>query len=124
MNTDDLRYLDERFKGINDKLDRIEEHVKVTNGRVTRLEDEKLKLQHYIDTHPVTCPNLDKIKDATNRIDILEKKLEDAMFFVRHPKLFIAGISLIVILSIATFLTNNPLKVFDKSPTPIEYVQK
>lgn len=124
MNTDDLRYLDERFKGINDKLDRIEEHVKLTNGRVSKLEDERMKLQHYVDTHPGTCPNLDKIHKTEERITELEKRLEDAFFFIRHPKLFVAGFVVIVILSLGTFLSNNPLKVFEKSPTPIENVQK
>lgn len=117
MTADERRYLDERFKGVKEQLDRIEEHVKLTNGRVSKLEDQKLEIQHYIDTHPGTCPNLDKIKKTEERISDLEKKLEDAFFFLRHPKLFVAGFTVVIILSLATFLSNNPLKIFYKEPT-------
>lgn len=121
MTQDERRYMEEKFSGfaslmnahfenVEDRLDRIEEQTKKTNGRVSELEKSDL-------THFSRCPQ-------TAKIELINKELEEYRMMKKYPKLFIAGVVIVVLLSLATFLTNNPLKVFDKSPQQIEYVQK
>ena len=104
-----------RFENIDDKLDAIHIQAIKTNGRVTKLEEHREGFQRYVDTHPVACPQLSKMEKTDAKIDKLEEKLEDIFFFIKHPKLFIAGFVIVVILSLATFLSNNPFKVFQQS---------
>lgn len=103
-----------QFGGLNDTLKLIHEEAKKTNSRINKLEEYKDYAQGVIDKRPVECPNLKKMNATEDRIEKLEKKLEDAMFFVRHPKLFIGIIVFFVIMSLATFLKDGMFQVFQK----------
>jgi hypothetical protein len=125
MSADELRYIEEKFSGlislmnarfenVDDKLDEINKHVQVTNGRVTELEKKEREYAHIVDTRHINCPNLSLMKVCSNKIDSIETRMQDLNFFLRHPKLFIAGMTVIILLTLATFLNDNPLKVFQK----------
>jgi hypothetical protein len=125
-NSEDYRkYLEEKFNGfhslmdaqfiiVNDKLELIHNEAKKTNGRINKLEEYKDYAQKVIDRRPTECPNLEKMNKTEDRIEILEKKLEDAMFFVRHPKLFIGVIVFFVLMSLATFLKDGMFQMFQR----------
>ena len=108
------------FSNVNDKLEAIEKQTVKTNGRVTELEDAHYSLEkrvdHYIDTRVAECPQL-------SRIQKIETDLTDAAFFFRHPKLFVAILVVIVILTLGTLVSNDPLDVFKKEPAQIEQVE-
>jgi hypothetical protein len=98
-----------QFMNVNERLDKINGAVakheqQIGEALIERAANREAQ-KHVIEAHLLTCPQATKI-------DGLEKKLEDVSFFIRHPKLFIAGIVLIIILSLATFIENNPLKIF------------
>jgi len=78
--------LDSNFELIHHKINEIHKETKLTNGRVTKLEDQ------------FKCH---------------EKEVQDVMFFLRHPKLFFGIILVVTIISLATFLNTNPFKIFD-----------
>jgi hypothetical protein len=102
------KYLEEKFTGINtimklnfdiihSKLEEINLQTTKTNSRVTHLEEE-------VEIHPIEC-KYGKIYDDLN-------------FVVRHPKLFIAGMVVIILLTLATFIDTNPLKIFSHLQIP------
>lgn len=105
--------LDSEFAVVNNRLAAIEEQTRKTNGRVTELE--KLSNLHTLtlNTSQINCPNTRKIAE-------MDKNMEDVNFFIRHPKLFIAGMATVIILTIATFINNNPFKVFEKAKPPVQ----
>ena len=124
MSKQEIELMDEKFKGlttlmnaqftnIHERLDEIKEQTLKTNGRVTELE--KLSNLHTlsINTQQMNCPN-------TKKIENMETNMQDVNFFIRHPKLFIAGMAIVVFLTIATFINNNPFKVFEKTKTPVQ----
>jgi hypothetical protein len=109
VNDDYKLYLDERFNGINilinahfkdvsERLDTISAQTTKTNGRVNQLELNGI-------SHPLTCPQVKKIED-------LEKGLQDAMFFQRHPKLGIGIIGVFVFMFLFSAYT-----LFEQSRT-------
>ena len=124
-------YLEEKFSGLNthmnaqfgavhDKLDSIEKQTTDTNSRVNHLEDDVVDLEkkvdgaiadgkHILDTRVVNCPNLKRFEKFENQLVDLETKLEDAMFFIRHPKLLVGSIVVLVIISILTLFENGLL---------------
>jgi len=108
-------YLEFQFKTIHDTLDRIEKQTKETNGRVTELEGELGRAdkrindavawgRHVVDTRVTNCPNIKRFEKLENAMEGLHKKLEDAMFFIRHPKVFIGAIVVLVLAAIATII--------------------
>ena len=99
------KLMNAQFESMEDKLDAIHDQAIKTNSRVNKLEEQKEKVQHYIDTHPGTCPNLEAIKTTQNNLSSLEKKLEDVNFFIRHPRLSLTAAVLIVIFTAATMYT-------------------
>lgn len=96
------KLLNEKFLNVYDTLEEIKNHVQKTNGRVSRLEDERA-------ARGITCPNLDKIKDIDSKIDQMRTKYEDLNFLIKYPKLFIGGIVVIVLLTLATFLNSTSI---------------
>jgi len=135
MSADELRYIEEKFNGlislmnarfenVDDKLDEINNHVQVTNGRVTELEKKEREYAHIIDTRHINCPNLGLMNSYQDKINKMEEKFQDLNFFLRHPKIFIAGMTIVIVLTLATFLNDNPLKVFQKEPPKTEQVPK
>lgn len=110
-----------RFTVVDEKLEQIHAEAKRTNSRVTHLEEYKEMVNTTILPNRVTPEKLNcLVEDCHKKIEGIEKKFEDMAFFLRHPKLFIAILVTIVILTLGTFLENNPLKVFDKTPTPTQ----
>jgi len=108
-------YLELQFKTIHETLDRIEKQTLMTNGRVNEVEEELARLDrkvndaiqhgnHVIDTRTTNCPNIPRFEKLEASMDKLHEQLQDAMFFVRHPKLFIGAIVIVVIASILTII--------------------
>lgn len=100
------KLMNAQFESMEDKLDAIHNQAVLTNSRVTKLEDHKEKFQHYVDTHPGTCPNLYLIKKTENDLNELETKLQDVNFFIRHPKLSLTAGILIMLFTTATMYTS------------------
>ena len=107
-----------RFENVDTKLDQIHTEAKRTNSRVTHLEEYKEYAQGVIATRVTQ----DMVQACHTKIENMEKSLEDVKFFTRHPKLFVAGFVLIVILTLATFIESNPLKAFYNEPEKTEQV--
>ena len=110
--------MDTKFENVNEKLDEICGHVQKTNGRVTKLEEYKEYTQQVISTR-VTQDMLMKVdckidtiqKEINNKLEDIQKdinkKLEDVSFFTRHPKLTLAGIIILIVLTIGTFINSD-----------------
>jgi hypothetical protein len=125
------KYLEEKFNGLNQKLDFIKEQTLKTNGRVNDTEHKLERLSdrvdaaikygnHVIDTRSTNCPNVEVMKNTDRKIEDLKKSIEDITFFNRHPKLMVGIIVVLVVLSLATFLENNPFHIFYDEPVKIE----
>ena len=108
-------YLDLQFKTIHDTLDRIEKQTMRTNGRVTEAEGEIDELEekvdkaieyanHVIDTRVTNCPNISRFEKLEHKMEQLKTQLEDAMFFIRHPKVFVGAIVVLVLAALATIV--------------------
>lgn len=135
MSKQELELIEEKFKGlaslinarfenVEDRLDEIKTHVERTNGRVTELEKKEREYAHIVDTRHINCPNLNLMNSCHDKIEKMDEKLQDLNFFLRHPKLFIAGMTVIILLTLVTFLNNNPLKAFQKEPPKTEQSPK
>ena len=102
---------------INQKLDTLNETVLRQNSRIGKLETFKENMNENILPTRITPDKFEcVVKEINGKIDKIEKDFSDVSFYLRHPKLFVAGLIVIIALSLGAFLTNNPLKVFDKSP--------
>lgn len=108
-------YLELQFKTIHDTLDRIERQTLLTNGRVTEVEkyvgqveekmDEAIQWGHnVVDTRVTNCPNVSRFEKLEGKMEALKEQLEDAMFFIRHPKVFVGSIVVLVIAAILTII--------------------
>jgi len=135
-------YLEEKFSGlashmnaqfinVNDTLLVIKDQTTRTNSRVNHLEDDLKGLEekadkaiahgnHIIDTRVTDCPNIERFKSCESKIEEINNKFEDAMFFVRHPKLFIGVIVVFVILTLASVYENASLKALFKKSSETE----
>lgn len=69
------------------------ENTEKTNGRVLDLE----RTRH---DHIIKCPRITDISEIYDKIEKIEKSIEDLTFVQRHPTLFIALITVASILSI------------------------
>jgi hypothetical protein len=101
------------FSNVKDSLDSIKKDTALTNSRVTHLEDdfekEKEKTEkaiaygnHVIDSRVTECPNIVRFEKLEGKMEGIESKFEDVMFFVRHPKLFIILITFFVLTTLFT----------------------
>ena len=106
-NSDYRLYLEQKFKGIHEVLERIEEQTIKTNGRVTVLE--KNELQHVID-----CP-------VKKDLDLLSNDLTEYRIIKKYPKLSLILIALTCISMIgATIYSINHLTAQVKKIEAIE----
>ena len=113
-----------RFTNVDEKLEDIHKEQLRTNGNVKRHEEQinqalveraqnREEQRHYIG----------EICECKNKLIHIENKLEDLNFMMRHPKIFIAGLVLMVILTLGTFISSNPLQVFTPQPTQTEQLK-
>ena len=118
---------------IIEKVEGVNKTVLKQNSRIGKLEDYREYVQGVIDKRPVDCPHIPRfeqcekdIKSTKNNFDEaikkVEKSLEDVLFFVRHPKLFIGLLVTLVILTLASIVEQNPFDIFskDKNTNKIE----
>jgi hypothetical protein len=115
-------YLDEKFKGlttsmngqfmeVHERLDKIDLQTSKTNERVSELELEKIK-------HIITCPQIPKIEK-------INTNLEDYRVFLRHPKLIIAGLVLLIALSaVGLFSTSLNRLIINRGVKSIEKTEQ
>lgn len=102
-----------KFEETHSRLDKI-------NGRVNKHEEiinEALveRSKNREEQRQSLC-KIDKIEE---KIESIENEFEDLGFFIRNPKLFIAILVVIVLLTLATFLNNNPFKAFRNVDLPL-----
>jgi tetrahydromethanopterin S-methyltransferase subunit G len=118
-----------QFMEVHSRLDKINGKVGKHDEQIQEALIERAKnreeQKNMIPVHINSCPNLSeirgcriKIENVEERFEQLEQKLEDGLFILKYPKLFIAGLAIIVILTIGTFLSNNPLKAYDNFVHP------
>ena len=122
------RYYDERFAAmttllnshmilITEKLDKIETQTTKTNGRVTHLEDFQRDAQRVIDTREINCPVVEKLD---KKIEVtLSEKYSDLQFILRHPKLFVGAIVVMVLVSLFGLIESHPFGAFEKHKTEV-----
>lgn len=109
--------METQFKGINERLDKI-------NGRVGKNEDKVndmlIERARYVEEQK----NFVKDQMENNKkIDEISTTFEDVAFFARHPKLFIGGMAVIIILTVMTFFENNKMIQEIINPTKTEQVK-
>mgnify|MGYP001187804647 CR=1 FL=1 len=120
-------------KLILEKIEGINNTVLKQNSRINKLEDHRESMQSFVDRRVIDCPHLSKFDDCSSEINKtkdtlnkaiqrIEKSLEDVLFFVKHPKLFISILVAIVLLALASFIDSNPFGIFnfDKQAYKVE----
>lgn len=124
MTINEMKFLEERISGLTtlmnarfesmlDKLDEIDNKIQYINEKIETIEKTNLILQHQIDTKHINCPVRDDLYDCEEKVDNIEEKIQDINFFIRHPKLIVVAVTVITILTLMTFLSNNPLHIFN-----------
>lgn len=95
-----------QFTGINGRLDKI-------NGKVQKHDDNIHDLQMLIEkntgiykedkaNHVVNCPQ-------TKRLEKIEETVADLRFIFKYPKIFIAGIVILVVISLTNLYKNQEM---------------
>lgn len=109
--------MNSQFLGVNERLDKINgkvaHHEEQINEALVERARNREEQKHVIEGHILNCPQSAKLEKIT-------KDLEDVNFLMKHPKLFISGLVFIIILTLATFLENNPFGIFQKEPAKTE----
>ena len=83
-NNDYRAYLEEKFTGVNVKLDNIHTQVLKTNGRVNE-HDVRLNLLEKEDiSHTINCPQ-------KARIDNIDESLMEYKMAKKYPKFFVVA---------------------------------
>jgi hypothetical protein len=131
VQTSEYSVLSEQIKGlttlINARFTETHERLDKINGKVAKHDEQitealierarnREEQKNVVSNHILTCP---VSKDLTG----LKKTLDDLNFFIRHPKLFIGILVTIVIITLATFMENNPFAVFKNYKQPISTEQ-
>ena len=103
------KYLELEFSSIHKSLDQLTADVKEvvkqttkTNSRVTHLEEFREIGQRAIDTR---VPPAD-FQRVAEKVDCMEKEFRDVGFFLRHPKLFIGMVVVLVLSVLASGIVN------------------
>jgi predicted RNase H-like nuclease (RuvC/YqgF family) len=123
----------EKLSGTVDKLVETTNDIKVqttkTNNKVIHLEEDLTDLENEVEkdmewAHNIvdnrtttSCPNLKAISDSAKKIETLEDGLKDVNFFVRHPKLFLGVLVVLVILSIASIIQSGLFQIGSSKAT-------
>lgn len=103
--------LNDGMATMNKTLGDIKGQTTLTNGRVNDLEEFQEEIENVLEEREVKCPNVKRINDVSNRIEKLETRLENVMFFAKNPKIFIGIVVFLVMASIAsTIIYYNSLK--------------
>jgi hypothetical protein len=94
------------FQNVHERLDKIngsvgEHEQKIQEALIERAQNRE-EQRHHITT----------LCECKYKLEKIEKNMEDLGFSIRHPKLFVAILVTIVILTLGTFIDNNPFKVF------------
>jgi len=123
-------------KLILERVDNVNNTVLKQNSRIGKLEEYKEYAQGVIDKRSYECPHIPRFEECEKEIkrtkdsfdeaiDKIEKSLEDVLFFVRHPKLFIGLLVTLVILTLASIIEDNPFDIFnkDKNENKIEQIK-
>ena len=97
----------ERLDKINGTIGHHEEQIQ--EALIERARNRQEQRQH-----------VETLCECKHKLKRIEKNMEDLGFFIRHPKLFIAILVTIVILTLGTLIENNPFKVFQMQPTQTE----
>jgi tetrahydromethanopterin S-methyltransferase subunit G len=131
-----FRNVEDNFQAVHQRLDKINgkvgKHDEQINEALIERAKNREEQRNMIPTHVMNCPNLQEIRGCRIKIENVETKmeklqgqLEDAFFFIRHPKLFIATLVIIVLLTLGTFISNNPLKAIGNliHPVPTEQIK-
>ena len=114
-----------RFELTDEKLETVYKEQLRTNGRVLKTETQIAEaLLERVTNREQQKYYSEQLCNNTNDIISLKKEFEDVRFILKYPKLFVAAIVVVTVLTLATFLSNNPLKVFDKEPTKTEQTQQ
>jgi len=115
-----------QFQEVHERLDKINGKVALHDVQITEALIERARnreeQKNIIPTHILSCPlngklsaledSVSELEGCGNKIKTIEKSLEDVNFFLRHPKLFIGMLVVLVLISLATFLENSPLRIF------------
>jgi hypothetical protein len=109
-----------QFDGINQRLDKINGRVGKNEDKVNDILIERARYteeqKNTVNLHYINCPN-------NKKLDEINTKFEDVSFFVRHPKLFIGGMVVIIILTLMTFFDSNKMIQGLINPNKIEVVK-
>lgn len=88
-----LEKMEDNFTIVHTKLSSIDEQVKKTNGRVTKLEKDVVNIEKRDLTHILNCPQTQKINDINDQL--MEYKI-----IKKYPKFFLAAFVILVIIII------------------------
>ena len=138
MNADERRYLDERlsslttlvnarFLNLDEKLEMIHEQTLKTNEKVAHHEAQ---IQEALIERARNREEQRQVKEYVeencDRVENIEKSLEEYRMAIKYPRLFIVGLAFVIILSILTFIESNKRisKAIGLDPTPTEQVEK
>jgi len=93
-----------QFKGINERLDKINGRVGKNEDKVNDMLIERARYteeqKNIVNLHYINCPN-------SKKLDEINTKYEDVSFFVRHPNLFVGGMVVVVVITLLTFFESN-----------------
>lgn len=98
--TDDPSYrlfILEKFKGVEESLERIEKHLEKQNSSVAKLQDESNKRQEVVDDFRHLEKDFECVKQ---KVDKLDKDLLEVWFFKKYPKVFIGLLTILVAIAL------------------------
>jgi len=109
-----------QFQGTHERLDKINGKVAVHESQIqealierAKNREEQRQVKEYVE-------------ESCEKVEVIEKSLEEYRMALKYPKLFIIGFAFVIILSILTFIESNKTisKALGIEPTPTEQVEK
>lgn len=94
-----LKALAEKVESQREDLVETRDNTRLTNGRVTKLENSK-------NDHIIHCPRVNEIKVIEDKYEKIRSSIEDLTFVQRHPILFTALI--IATIFVAIYFKSMP----------------